>query len=312
MNPYDYPKVKPIFNLRLKKVTQKWSCYEVAFASAHPAHYEESNIASGEYFVPRNGERFPFAIILHALGDVTLMPCKILATHLAKAGIASFVLRLIFHSSRTPKIMKGQFTPVTAAEWLEVSQISVIDVRQVVDWGREREEIDDEQVAIIGMSLGGMVSALAMGVDERIKTGAFLLSGGNAEEITWGSRARIAKRIRSDPRCCTRAECRYVYSHYPAYLEDVAKKGFENVTPIKECFWFDPITFSSNLRGRPILMVNALEAQAIPKRATLDLWEACGKPPMIWLPGTHVTTFLTSPLITGKVTAFLKSTSNLA
>ena len=104
-----------------------------------------------------------------------MIPCRMLAVHLAKKGIASFLLYLVYHSRRIPKVMKGKFTPVTALEWLEAYQISVIDVRQVIDWASEREGIDNKNIAIVGVSLGGMVSAIAMGVDKRIKVGAFLV-----------------------------------------------------------------------------------------------------------------------------------------
>lgn len=308
MNPYDYSRTKSDFNLQLKETKPEWFCYKVSFASAYPIQYQESNTVWGEYSIPRSGDHFPFAIILHALGDKSLIPCRMLATHLAEMGIASFVLYLIFHSCRIPKSMRGRFMPVTASEWLEAYQISVIDVRQVLDWAYEREKIDNQRIAIIGMSLGGMVSAVAMGVDKRITAGAFLVTGGNLEEITWNGQTRITRRVRNDPRCCTQEECHYVYNQYPQYLADIAEKGFENVAPAKECFLFDPMTFACYLRERPILMINALRDRAIPRRSTLDFWEACGKPPIIWLPSTHITSFFCYPFISRKITTFLQST----
>ncbi len=311
MNPYNYSRIEPDFNLQLKGTRPSFFHYQAAFASAHPTQYQESNTASGEYFMPHSGDRFPLVILLHALGDKSLIPCRMLAARLAKMGITSFLLYPIYHSSRIPKFMRGRFTPVTAAESLETTQISVVDVRQVIDWGREREEIDDKQIAIIGMSLGGLISTIAMGIDNRIKAGVFLLTGGNLEEITWSGWSHVARRVRSDPRCCTREECHYIYSQYPGYLADVAEKGFDNVTPAKECFWLDPITFSPYLRGRPILMVNALWDKVIPKRSTLDFWEACGRPDIIWLPATHITSFLYWPFISRKVAVFLQSAFGL-
>ena len=184
MNPYDYPSREPCFDLHLKETTSTWSHYEVEFASAHPTRYQESNTARGEYFMPHRGNHFPFVILLHALGDKSLIPCRMLARHLAKRGIASFTLYLVFHSSRMPKVMKGQFLPQSLSEWLEAFQVSVIDVRQVIDWAKDKAEIDSEQIAVIGMSMGGLASAIAMGVDKRIKAGIFITTGGNLEEIT--------------------------------------------------------------------------------------------------------------------------------
>lgn len=311
MNPYDYSRTEPDFNLQLKGTRPSFFHYQAAFASAYPTQYRESNTGWGEYFMPRNRERFPLAILLHALGEKSLIPCRMLAVHLAKMGIASFLPYLTYHSKRVPKVMKGRFTAVTATEWLKATQLSVINVRQIIDWGMEREEIDDERIAIVGMSLGGIISAVAMGVDKRIEAGAFLVTGGNSEKITWNSRSPMARKIRSDPRCCTWEECHYVYSQYPGYLADVAKRGFENVTPAKECFLYDPMTFAYYLRGRPILMINALYDRAIPKCCTLEFWEACGRPDIIWLPATHITSFLYWPFISRKVAVFLQSAFGL-
>jgi len=308
MNPYDYLSGESRFNLDLKETTSTWSHYEVDFASAHPIRYQESNTAGGEYFMPHRGNHFPFVILLHGMGDRSLIPCRMLARHLAKRGIACFVLYLVFHSRRMPKVMKGQFLPQSVNEWLEAFQVSVIDVRRVIDWAKDKTEIDNERTAVVGMSMGGLASAIAMGVDKRITAGVFITTGGNLEEITWQGKSSAAQKGHD----CTREECHNVYSQYPHYLVEVAKRGFENLTPTKECFLFDPMTFACYLRKRPILMINALKDRYIPKRATLDFWEACDKPPIIWLPATHVTIYLQYPIIAKKITDFLKSTFMIA
>ena len=61
-------------------------------------------------------------------------------------------------------------------------------MRQVVDWEESRAEINEEQIAVIGISLGGIISAIAMGIDKRIGAGVFLVTGGNSEKITLKSR----------------------------------------------------------------------------------------------------------------------------
>ena len=302
MHPYSYVSRKAHFNLRLEETTQDWIHYAVDFPTAHPTRYEKSNTVQGEYFMPRGGARSPLTILLHGIGDKSLIPCRMLARHLAERGIASFVLYLVFHSSRMPQLEKEQFWPHAVNEWLEAFQISVIDIRQVIDWAKDKAEIDEERIAVVGMSMGGLASAIAMGVDKRIIAGVFITTGGNLEEITWGGKSHAAQKGHS----CTREECHNVYSHYPQYLHEVAERGFENVAPTKECFLFDPMTFACCLHGRPILMINALRDRYIPKRATLDFWQACGKPRITWLPATHVTIYLHYPLISRKITDFLE------
>ena len=304
MDPYSYPSSEPRFNLHLEETTPRWLRYAVSFPTAHPTRYEENNTVRGEYLQPRKADRASLAILLHGIGDPSIIPCKLLARTLAKRGIACFILYSVFHSSRMPEVLRNRLPALTSEEWFEGYQISVIDVRQVVDWASGKAEINKEQIAAIGISLGGFISAIAMGVDKRIRAGVFLVAGGNSEEITWKSKSRAIRMGLS----CTEAECHHIHSCYPQYLAEVAKKGFENVIPVKGCFLTDPMTFASYLRNRPILMINALRDRTIPRQATLDFWEACGKPPIIWLPGNHVTIWFSYPLISRQITSFLRAT----
>lgn len=303
MDPYSYQGGELPYKLLLKEATSRWLRYGVDFPSAHPTHYEENNTVLGEYFQPRGVEHAPLVILVHGMGDRSTIPCKFLARTLVRRGIACFVLYLIFHSSRMPEIVRQRLPVLTPEEWFEGYQVSVIDVRQIVDWANSRTEIDQEQVAVVGMSLGGFVSAIAMGVDERIKAGVFLIAGGNSERITWESRYEAIRKGHT----CTEVECHEIHRCYPEYLAEVATKGFENVAPVKECFLTDPMTYAIKLQKRPILMVNALWDKAIPMQATIDFWEACGKPAIKWFPTGHATIWLWYPFIRKHIIRFLTS-----
>ncbi len=304
MNPYSYPGGEANFGLHLREETSRFLRYAVDFPSAHPTRYEETNTVWGEYFQPRGVDRAPLAILVHGWGDRSVIPCKLLARALVKRGIACYILYLVFHSSRMPKGMRNRLPTLSSEEWFEGYRISVINIRQVVDWAGSRAEIDREHIAVVGISLGGLISAIAMGIDRRIAAGVFVIAGGNSEEITWKSKSAAIRKQRT----CTEAECHDIYSHYPQYLAEVAEKGYENVTPVKECFLTDAMTFASYLRKRPILMINALWDEAIPRQATLDFWEACGKPAIVWFPAGHAGIWLWYPFISRKIGGFLRST----
>jgi cephalosporin-C deacetylase-like acetyl esterase len=203
-----------------------------------------------------------------------------------------------------PEDIRNRLPALTVDEWFESYQLSVIDVRQVIDWASGRTEINRERIAAIGISFGGFISAIAMGIDKRIRAGVFLTSGGNLVKITWLSKT-FGHRMGYN-----RTEVEYcnTQSSYARYLDQVAEKGFENVIPSEKSFLTDPMTFACYLRQRPILMINALWDPVIPKEATIDFWEACDKPTIIWLPGTHTTIWLWYPLISRKIARFLKST----
>lgn len=304
MNPYSYTRGEPHFNLHLKKTAAKWLHYAVGFPSAYPTRFPENSTVLGEYFQPRGVDNAPLAVLLHGMGDLSTIPCKLLARSLVKRGIACFILYLVFHSRRMPEVIKKRFPTLTAEEWFEGYQISVIDVRQVIDWAGGRPEIDKERIAVIGISFGGFISAVAMGVDERIRAGIFIIMGGNGEKIAQKSKlSTISKGYRR-----TDAEYHQIQNSYTQYLAEVAKNGFDKVIPVRKSFLTDPMTFAYRLRQRPVLMLNALWDEAIPREATLDFWEACGKPVITWFPTTHGSIWLLYPFLSRKIAGFLGST----
>ena len=143
-----------------------------------------------------------------------------------------------------------------------------------------------------------------MGIDKRIRAGVFVVAGGNSEKITLKSR-------RSDFRKhynYNEAQYHQNQKLYTQYLAEVAEKGFENVNPEKDFFLTDPMTFAYYLQNRPVLMINALWDEAIPREAALDFWEACGKPEIVWYPATHAFIWLLYPLVSRRVSRFLTST----
>ena len=81
----------------------------------------------------------------------------------------------------------------------------------------------------------------------------------------------------------------------------------DNITPPYRSFLTDPLTYASLIRSRPLLMINALGDELIPREATLDLWKAAGKQAILWLPGTHITLWLWYPVIRHRIEAFLNS-----
>ena len=177
MDPYEYPAGDPYFSLRLRQKTSGWLRYEVDFPPASQAHHDPGQTVRGEYYQPRTDSRSPLVVLLHGVGDVSLMPCRWLARSLAGEGVACFVPRLPVHSSRTPGAGWRRMPRLSDDEWFEIYRTAVVEVRQVVDWAERRNEIDQRRVAVLGVSFGGFISAIAMGVDDRITAGCWSSAG---------------------------------------------------------------------------------------------------------------------------------------
>lgn len=304
MNPFHYSSDGLHADMKLIQTHRQWAHYTVRYPTAHPTRYEKNNTVMAEYFRPLDAIGAPLVILFHGIGDQLLIPCKMLARSLVKKGMACLALYSVFHSRRMPDEVKYRYPALTPEEWFENYVISVTDVRQVIDWAKSRTEINTGKVGVIGVSFGGFISAITMGIDDRIKAGAFLVTGGNSQKIGHLSRKKSMRKGYS----VTEDEYNHDQQVYRQYLSEVAEKGYENIPPPSQSFLIDPMTYGHYLKERPVLMLNALWDEYIPKEATLDLWEASGKPAISWFPGTHTTFWLWYPFIRRKIARFLVST----
>ncbi len=306
MNPFHYSSDGLSAHMKLKQTHHEWAHYIVRCPTARPTRYKKNNTVLAEYFQPLDTSGAPLVILFHGISDQLLIPCKLLARSLVKKGMACFVLYSVFHSRRMPYEVKSRYPSLTPEEWFEHYVISVTDVRQAIDWAKSRPEIDTEKVGVIGISFGGFISAISMGIDNRIKAGVFLIAGGNSQKIGHFGRKHAKRKSYN----VTEEEYHQDQQVYQQYLNEVAERGLENVIPPKSSFLIDPMTYGHCLQERPVLMLNALWDEYIPKEATLDLWEASGKPAISWFPGTHTTFWLWYPLIRRKIARFLAATFN--
>jgi dienelactone hydrolase len=301
LNPYIYTPQNDSASRRLTEEKDGWSSYSITFPSAISTSHIGNVRVMGDYVFPKGVKKAPLAILVHGMGDRSIGPCRLIAHTLAKKGIASFILYLIFHTRRAPAAIKEKYPSLSAEEWFESYRISVVDVRQVIDWAGRQAEIDTHNISIVGISFGGMISSIAMGLDRRIKAGVFIVSGGNSEKMTrHGLLLRWQYRVKQEE---------YVRNQkaYFDYLAEVAQKGFDQVPASKNSYFTDPLTFSSCLKGRPVLMLNAAWDEMIPRVSTLDLWQALDKPAISWYPATHASIWAWYPLMGPRIARFMRA-----
>ena len=301
MNPFDYVRNDHAFNLDLDREASAWRRYRVHFPAAYQTRHVENHTALGDYYQPVSEGPSPLVVLLHGVGDRSAVPCRLLARSLAADGIACFVLYLAVHTSRMSPDVRRRMPLITEDEWYETYRTSVIEVRQILDWAEGRPDLDAGRAAVLGISFGGFVSSIAMGIDDRITAGITVVSGGNSAKIAQkGPLTSIGHRYRVSDR-----EYRQTLASYADYCAEVEEKGFDAVEPVRPSFQNDPLTFAGRLRDRRLLMINARFDELVPRVATLDFWNACGRPEIIWLPSTHVTIWLWYRTIRRRVRGFL-------
>ena len=115
-----------------------------------------------------------------------------------------------------------------------------------------------------GVSLGGIVSSLAMAVDPSIREGAFLLAGGDPLDDPVGNAAEAAAYRRQ-------------------WLE--AGRTRHDLKALTDPF--DPLTYADRLKGKRLMMIAGKVDEVVPPASTSLLWEAAGRPPIHWCDCGH-------------------------
>jgi pimeloyl-ACP methyl ester carboxylesterase len=235
------------------------------------------------------------------MGRTSIVPPTLIAKSLANAGIACFVPRLVVFPTRAPQLGVSP-NVLSPEEWFDTYRISTIETMQIIDWAQTRVELDPGRMAVLGISFGAFVAAITMGRDRRVMAGILIECGGNSININRTSRAMRSRY--PGPAL----DYEKLLDEYKTYLDEVEKVGVDRAKAPRQAFLSDALTYASALRGRPLLMINARDDELIPRESALDLWNASGRGPIMWLPGSHITVWAWFPKIRRRVKSFLTST----
>jgi dienelactone hydrolase len=251
------------YELQLRRSADQMRVWSLTFPSPVTTIDTENNTVHCEYFQPRRDgsePRAPAVVVLHILGaDFALS--RYYAARLADRGVGALFLKLPYYGERRPP--GKRFLSTDLKRTVAAMRQGVCDVRRAVTWLASRPEVDPARLGVTGISLGGVVAAIAASVDPAIERAVLLLAGGGLAEILWempeaaGYRALWLAAGRS-------------------------KRDLEALTRP-----YDPLTYAEGMRGKRVLMMAARVDEVIPPRAAIALWEAAGKPPLRWLDCGH-------------------------
>jgi poly(3-hydroxybutyrate) depolymerase len=227
----------------------------------------ENNVVHAEFFDPVGftGRR-PAVVVLHILGsDFPLS--RYMAARLADRGVAALFLKLPYYGERRPKAGPGpvprRFFSADIERTMTSMRQGVCDVRRAICWLSSRPRVEPSRLGVAGISLGGIVSSIAVAVDPAVRDGVFLLAGGDLSRILWGmpETARFRESWKASGRT----------------IQDLK----ELTDP------FDPLTYARRLAGKRLMMIAGKVDEVVPPASTLALWEAAGRPPIHWYDCGH-------------------------
>lgn len=261
-----------------------WS--RVNLESAYPTEFAENRKLPLHVLTPEEGGAAPVVIILHFWGAANLESELGLARRLAAAGIASVIVELPYHLSRTPAGSRSGELAIRPdpIKLRETMTQAVWDVRRTVDWIEQQSAFDAERIGIVGTSLGAFVGAAAFGVEPRLKAYCSLLGGADLAGTIWSSSRLVRER-------------------------DALRRQGWNRNTLSEAL--QPIEPSVYLRAgdpRPSYLIAARYDTVVPGSSTTRLADALGTPNLLWIDTGHYGGFVVQTSVHQSVTQFFRRT----
>lgn len=266
---------------RLASSARQIEVFEVTFPSPVATEQSANNTVHCEYFRPEGDGEYPGVVALHILGgdfDLSRLFCR----HMAHHGVAALFLKMPYYGPRATATRRRMIT-LDPHETVEGMQQAVLDIRRAAAWLGSREEVDEHQLGVFGISLGGITAALAATVEPRFGKACLMLAGGDVGELIY-----------------KRPETRGARDAWLA-----AGGTLESLVELLRSV--DPVTYGSRMRGRQVLMLNASRDEIIPRASTESLWRALGEPEIRWWDAGHYSAILHLFDGTAAVTRFFQS-----
>jgi hypothetical protein len=164
---------------------------------------------------------------------------------------------------------------------------TVLDSRQILDYLVEREEVDNNKLGCLGMSVGGIRASVVAGVDERLKCSVIGLAGGSMADIAFLSKLKEVKE----------------------YMRSLTETGVSPETiraEVSQKVVTDPLKLAKHIDARDTLMYIAMFDRVIHRKCGDKLWEAAGKPEVVYTFSGHFTSLLYLPYAERNSLSFFK------
>jgi dipeptidyl aminopeptidase/acylaminoacyl peptidase len=244
--------------------------YTRLHARDYTSHRVEFPGADGEpavahFLVPPGPGPHPAALVFPILGG-SYVVSEMVAKVLVGRGYAALHLerRRLFPRDED----RADPDPAAPAERM---RLSVLDARRLLDWLETRPEIDPSRIGATGVSIGGILAATLMGVDDRVRAGVFIMAGGGLPELLHDSTEKPVRRFRDAVLSAGLAEDR---------------AGFLRLTrPFTEPL--DPLTRAHRIDPGRVVLVSGRFDRVVPPERTRALWEGLGRPRWHRFPAGH-------------------------
>ena len=278
--PFEYDKTELTTVTTPVKVSDSYQVIKVDFTSKTGPGPDWAPFHADYYKLNKEG-RHPVILLLPILKGKEKV-IESFARFFAQNGYAAIVVQRQ-KSFKSLKTFEGVNTILHQA---------VINHKVVLDWMEKRPEIDNLNLGILGLSMGGIKASLLSAVDKRIKAGVLVIAAGDIPWVLMHTRENGLNRKRK------------------AHLEKFNLTPEQLFTALKSYITFDPLYYAPYMNAEKTLMVLARFDRIAPIAKGLELRTAIGDPETIFLPTGHFTAVLFKKYVMKKSLNFFNRNLN--
>lgn len=237
--------------------------WTLTFPSPVKTKHVENNTVPCEFYLPKGAKKRPAAVVLDIL-DGAMVVSRAQALWLAQHDIPALIVQMAYYGPRRAKGSKERLLSTDVEKSVANITQTVLDCRRAVAWLEARPEVDPAKIGLLGTSLGSFVGGVTAAAEPKIKTACLLLGGGGLVDA-------FNQHPKAGPVLGMLA--------LVGFTPDKLKKLIDPV---------DPLTYADRLKAKKLLLVGASRDDVVPPVAMKALWEATGKPSVLWVDATHV------------------------
>jgi len=211
--------------------------------------------------VPRTGDPpFPCIILLHGLGQDKSLIDDIHPRYMM-SGYAMICIDSQYRGER--KRPGTSFISFNMFETRQTFAQTIVDARRAVDFLQTRNDINPDQIVLLGASMGGVLGATVTAHEPRIRGVLLLYAGGNLRRLL--------------------AESTIIYPRTTWWRSTLA---WVSGIILREV---DPLSHIGRISPRPVLLINGSRDTVVPPRCAEGLFAAAREPKeIIWHDSDHI------------------------
>ena len=299
---FDYPAAQPRPRMeRLVNVKVNYDKYLLEFPPVMGRGSPPVRLKA-HYFRSKEPTARKLVIVLPIWGSYRYPPQKVATTLRRRSKGDTHVLevlgaeRLFYWDEMAAAPTEDAFVQISRDMTGRVMDM-VIAVRQLMDWAVAREEVDPDQVGLVGFSMGAIVASMVLGVDQRFAAGVLMMGAAKPGEVF-----ATCNGYPGDVRESIQSRFGWSQERYQALFEELFSTG-------------DPSNFVGRYRPERLLIMDGAFDDCMSREARRELWEITGRPERLVFLGRHKGAFLAlTPLAFNmagkKIHAFMSETLN--